>query len=84
MNTPEKEADFLIKEFLQITPVEYDIDMTPEEVNKVASRDLFLCKKCAIIAVKKLIKEHTFNFPIRWNVERKKHWEKVLEILNTK
>ena len=76
MNTPEKEAEELYQLFhYQICN---DTGTSENESN------IFCAKQCAIIAVKKLIKEHTFNFPIRWNVERKKHWEKVLEILNTK
>jgi hypothetical protein len=40
-------------------------------------------KKCALIAVDELIKEHDFKNPISWNTTRIKYWNQVKKYIQT-
>lgn len=72
---PKEKAEELVEKYKDyvcgyigssmLTNTEY-----PEQILKQA-------KQCAIIAIDELINEHTFKFPLSWNVKRLGYWKQV-------
>jgi hypothetical protein len=53
--TTKAKAESIVRRFIYLTPVEYDINMSPKQVNDIAEADLKLCKKCSLICVDEIL-----------------------------
>lgn len=47
----KKKCDDLINKIMDLTPVDYPLNCTGEQANKIALEDMELCKKLAIICI---------------------------------
>lgn len=71
---PKLKAKELIAKFIEEQPIS-DLDDEEHEIERSYTH---FAKRCAVIACNELIQEHTFIFPILWNISQLKYWNEVL------
>jgi hypothetical protein len=68
--TPEEKANKLIEKFEDLT------------LPNMCDGYKDVAKQCAAICVQEIIKEHTWKFPMMWNIKREAYWQSVLAAIN--